>query len=299
MGSVALALAASVIVFLVRRHRAKTPRRSVPAAVRASILLDSAGASHIASRFGLCQGFGFLQHRVLGSAMKLRTISVRGTVRLPGALDIDIADDDWPVVAPAAEAFLRDVELVLRSEAAERGWEIEGELDLRYATLGEATTGRPVVAVARQRHIGSAATNPLVRTSGATQRVEELPPTCRTLDPEGLPPTVDLTDLPPTVHVPTFVMRPRDGSGPSLHLGVDDSDLIVGRCGDVDLVVPHPTVSARHCRLVRGTTGTWEIADLQSRNGTRVNSSWAHGSVPLALGDVIVLGAVHYEVAGL
>lgn len=282
-------LFASLILWGIRRRRAAPRKRHVPPMVRLSCLLSRAGLAHLGRRCGLNQGFGFLQYRVLVAARGLRTMSVRGTVRLPGAMDVDIADDDWPVVAMAPEAFLRDVAIVLRTDATERGWEIEGELDLRFNSLGNVEAGSPVVAVALDRDMASSLTPLAVNEDGSSSALRA----------EGLPRTLDQADLPPTAHSTGLVLLPQEAIMPALHLGSADRDIVVGRTGNVDLTVPDPTVSSRHCRLFRGQDGIWKIVDLRSKNGTRVNAVVAQRAVPLANGDLVVLGAVRYEVAGL
>jgi hypothetical protein len=72
-------------------------------------------------------------------------------------------------------------------------------------------------------------------------------------------------------------------------------DLTIGRSPDCDLVLSDPTVSRRHARLRRLPQG-WEIHDLGSTNGTRVNG-W-HVGVPQQVqpGDVVSFGALSLAV---
>jgi hypothetical protein len=70
----------------------------------------------------------------------------------------------------------------------------------------------------------------------------------------------------------------------------------IGRSPDCDLVLSDPTVSRRHAQLRHRPQG-WEIVDLGSTNGTRLNG-WRLGlAQPLHPGDVVTFGAISLAVA--
>jgi hypothetical protein len=60
-----------------------------------------------------------------------------------------------------------------------------------------------------------------------------------------------------------------------------------------DLVVDHPTVSARHA-IVRKSNGRYTIGDLDSTNGTFVNGRRITQTVPIGPGDEISFGAAKF-----
>jgi len=67
--------------------------------------------------------------------------------------------------------------------------------------------------------------------------------------------------------------------------------LVVGRAAEVDLVLSHPEVSRRHCRiLLEG--GNWFVEDLGSQRGTAVNGNRISGRTSLKSGDQIQIGPV-------
>ena len=68
-------------------------------------------------------------------------------------------------------------------------------------------------------------------------------------------------------------------------------NMVVGRAPDVDLVLNHPEVSRRHCRILREEE-TWFIEDLGSRRGTAVNGNPVSGRTALRPGDQIQVGPV-------
>jgi ABC-type multidrug transport system ATPase subunit/pSer/pThr/pTyr-binding forkhead associated (FHA) protein/ABC-type multidrug transport system permease subunit len=66
---------------------------------------------------------------------------------------------------------------------------------------------------------------------------------------------------------------------------------IIGRAAEADLVLVHPEISRRHCRLVRDGDN-WFIEDLGSQRGTLVNQVKIAGRTELKSGDRITLGPV-------
>ena len=64
---------------------------------------------------------------------------------------------------------------------------------------------------------------------------------------------------------------------------------LVGSGTDCDVVVPHPNVSAKHCRLTRSATG-FVVEDLQSSNGTFVNGVRVVEPMAVSRQDQITLG---------
>lgn len=65
--------------------------------------------------------------------------------------------------------------------------------------------------------------------------------------------------------------------------------VVVGRSREADLVLSDPNVSRRHAELRQRASGDWEIVDLGSTNGIKVNGRRAT-SAPLVEGDRVTLG---------
>src|SRR5262249_22543985 len=65
-------------------------------------------------------------------------------------------------------------------------------------------------------------------------------------------------------------------------------ELIIGRSSDADIQVDRESVSRRHARL-SNVEGAWQIADLQSTNGTYVNDAPARER-SLSDGDYLKIG---------
>jgi len=68
-------------------------------------------------------------------------------------------------------------------------------------------------------------------------------------------------------------------------------NVIVGRAAEVDLILSHPEVSRRHCRILREGE-SWFVEDLGSQRGTSVNGNRISGRTALRPGDQIQVGPV-------
>ena len=67
----------------------------------------------------------------------------------------------------------------------------------------------------------------------------------------------------------------------------------LGRSRECDCVLNDPNVSRKHAELRRGSTGDWQIVDLGSTNGVKVNGRQVDAS-RLGPGDEVVLGTVRF-----
>ncbi|MGH2914906.1 MAG: FhaA domain-containing protein [Solirubrobacteraceae bacterium] len=72
-------------------------------------------------------------------------------------------------------------------------------------------------------------------------------------------------------------------------LVVGPAGATIGRSRDCDIVVDDPNISRAHAEC-RPAGGSWELADLGSTNGTRLNGHRVRGTEPLAPGDEIEVG---------
>ena len=59
---------------------------------------------------------------------------------------------------------------------------------------------------------------------------------------------------------------------------------VLGRSRDADCVFADPNISRQHAELRRGSTGDWQIIDLGSTNGIKVNDRRVDHQ-PLRAGD--------------
>jgi Protein of unknown function (DUF3662)/FHA domain len=68
---------------------------------------------------------------------------------------------------------------------------------------------------------------------------------------------------------------------------------VLGRSREADCVLRDPNVSRRHAELRRGPTGDWQIVDLGSTNGVKVNGRQVESS-RLSPGDEVTLGTTSF-----
>ena len=74
---------------------------------------------------------------------------------------------------------------------------------------------------------------------------------------------------------------------------LDGPTATLGRSRECDCVLNDPNVSRKHAELRRGSTGDWQIVDLGSTNGVKVNGRQVDAS-RLGPGDEVVLGTVRF-----
>ena len=74
---------------------------------------------------------------------------------------------------------------------------------------------------------------------------------------------------------------------------LDGPVAVLGRSKEADCVLHDPNVSRRHAELRRGDTGDWQIVDLGSTNGIKVNGRAVETS-RLSPGDDVVLGTSRF-----
>jgi predicted component of type VI protein secretion system len=74
---------------------------------------------------------------------------------------------------------------------------------------------------------------------------------------------------------------------------LDGPVAVLGRSRECDCVLNDPNVSRRHAELRRGQTGDWQINDLGSTNGVKVNGRQVDMS-RLSPGDEVTLGTTRF-----
>ncbi len=112
----------------------------------------------------------------------------------------------------------------------------------------------------------------------------------------GLRPDGGAAAVLPARERPRLVVQSQNLRGTELE--ISRSPTVVGRMADsADLVIDHRSISKEHARLTRHGDGTWEVLDLASANGIRVNGE-PYSKVALSSGDLIELGHVTVAFVG-
>ena len=85
------------------------------------------------------------------------------------------------------------------------------------------------------------------------------------------------------------------GSWRGRELILDRSPIRIGRSGENDVEIDHPSISRKHCRLhLEGES--WKVMDAESRNGVRVNDE-PYATIALRNGDVLEIGHLKFMFA--
>jgi DNA-binding winged helix-turn-helix (wHTH) protein len=87
-----------------------------------------------------------------------------------------------------------------------------------------------------------------------------------------------------TLELPVLYIAEGPGSGQQRIL--DKNELFIGRGSHCDIVIPDRRVSREHVRIYRDGEAIY-AEDLESRNGTYVNSEKLEGAIQLNEGDVL------------
>jgi pSer/pThr/pTyr-binding forkhead associated (FHA) protein len=74
---------------------------------------------------------------------------------------------------------------------------------------------------------------------------------------------------------------------------LDGPKATIGRSKDTDCVLRDPNVSRRHAELRRAESGDWQIVDLGSTNGIKVNGRRVSSS-RLSPGDEVTVGTTTF-----
>ncbi len=69
------------------------------------------------------------------------------------------------------------------------------------------------------------------------------------------------------------------------------SEMIIGRGEECDIIIDHRSVSTLHAKIVRDAEGSYQIIDLDSKNGVKISGE-EYQSIRLKRGDTVEMGHV-------
>jgi pSer/pThr/pTyr-binding forkhead associated (FHA) protein len=121
------------------------------------------------------------------------------------------------------------------------------------------------------------------------------PPPVPAMDPSGAARPPMLGEGQPALAVPQSPPHPARLVAISQQLGglefkLDKAAMVIGRTDENDVVLNHRSISRHHAKIIY-EGGRYQIIDLESSNGVRVNGE-EYGRVELCRGDIIELGHV-------
>jgi len=70
---------------------------------------------------------------------------------------------------------------------------------------------------------------------------------------------------------------------------------VIGRSKEVDLTIPHPSVSRQHCEIYE-EAGQLYLRDNGSLNGTRLKGDFVETAAPIQPGDEFVIGELQLRI---
>jgi hypothetical protein len=147
--------------------------------------------------------------------------------------------------------------------------------ELHAIVEAQSRAPQPNVAAAARQVIAQGA-----RIAARTQTPTAPTPPPSTIESSGMPGEARLTAIEPADPIPGeyTLLKP---------------EVSLGRGEDNDIVIPHPSVSRSHARLMR-RDGSFVLTDLNSTNGSYVNNHQVQGSVVVNNGSEVRLGDIRF-----
>ncbi|HWG73443.1 MAG TPA: DUF3662 and FHA domain-containing protein [Acidimicrobiales bacterium] len=201
--------------------------------------------------------------RRLAREMDLRRQVAPKGILAPNRFIVSLSPEDRARFAPIEDELVRELMSVAKDHARSEAYSFVGPVEVDLETDDDLSPG-------------------VVLVSGEMMG-DERPAPGRGA-PTGAPPRGAMTGAPPRRGA-TIVLP----DGRRLVLGA--KSLVMGRLPECDLVLADPNVSRRHAELRPAGNGRFEVADLGSTNGTRVNGIPVRGAQLLRDGDEITVGA--------
>lgn len=147
--------------------------------------------------------------------------------------------------------------------------------ELQAIVEAQSRAPQPNIAAAARQVLAQGA-----RLSPRTQTPAPPAPAANVVTNSGAPGEARLTTVEPVAPVPAeyALLKP---------------EVSLGRGEDNDIVIPHPSVSRSHARLVR-SDGSFVLTDLNSTNGSYVNNHQVQGSAVVGNGSEVRLGDIRF-----
>ena len=207
-----------------------------------------------------------------------RLVSV-GSTLVPNDYQVEMHPQDMLAFADFVLPLSRQMEQWLGDEIAERGYQTLGRVRVRI-TGNEAAPRRSINVTARvtEGDGPSAADEDRIQRTEVYRVIRE------------------------STGVQPRVLRVLNGAGQDREFTIRRATTTIGRALDNDLVLESTDVSRHHARI-EYRDGRYQIADLGSTNGTKVNGRPVHGSASLSDGDEIEFGSLQlrfmpYQIGG-
>jgi hypothetical protein len=188
-------------------------------------------------------------------------------VYIPNVYRFLLAPDDMERFSGLDSSMRRELADVVRRTASERGWRLKGPVRIELREDDSVRVGTYELRGKAEAGKEEKPARPAVERESAKTSVMQAPPTT--------PTKARLKIMSGTDDGQEFTVE---------HTGV------IGRLPECEITLKDPSVSRRHARLAC-TDDRWEVEDLGSTNGVRLNGA-SVGRATLTDGDTIELGNV-------
>ena len=211
------------------------------------------------------------------AAPPLLVRTVRNTHRLDSGQEYRIGRDERADI-PLIDARVSWEHAVLRAEGPI--WVLEDRNSRNGTFLGSERVGRLEINGPFVLHFGHPEDGPVLRFELAEPEPVQEPPRLAHQPADG-----DTTFLPGVIRDPTTRVQ------------LQSKVMRIGRRPDNDIVVSDLGVSKQHAELRKSATGTYQIIDLGSHNGTFVNGARVN-QAELSDNDIIAIGHATFRLTG-
>lgn len=206
-----------------------------------------------------------------------KTASV-SRVYVPNEYTVHLSESDREKLEGYERSLEQELSGYLLEHARRRGYDLLTRPEVKFNTDDRLRLGEFGIQ-ARLVKAPSQGSEPSPAEEGRTMVYKAAPPPERPRGPAARPAPV--------------LARAVVESGGTRHV-LDGPRATIGRSDDADCVLRDPNISRIHAELHQGSGGEWEIVDLNSTNGIKVNGR-RQSSARLRDGDQVTVGTTTFR----
>lgn len=218
--------------------------------------------------------------RTLAREMDSHKTAGVSRVYVPNEYTVHLSDADREKIEGYERSLEQELSGYLLEHARRRGYDLMTRPSVKFNTDTRLRLG--------EFGIEARLVKPPVREGAAPRQVDETHTAVyqvASADPAPAP----VPDRDPPPFMPRAKLALEDGirtvSGPRA---------VLGRSSECDCPIPDPNISRRHAELRQRSSGAWEIVDLNSTNGVKVNGRRVTSAV-LEEGDRVTVGTTTFR----
>jgi len=217
--------------------------------------------------------------RKLSKEMDSHQTASVSRVYVPNEYTVHLSTDDREKLEGYERSLGQELSGYLLEHARSRGYDLLTRPEVKFNTDERLRLG--------EFGIQTRLVKPPAREGEKPRQAEEGQTMIYTVPPKQQPARPAPAE--PTDRLPVAVIE-----AAGRRIEVPGSRAVIGRSDVADCVLPDPNISRRHAELRRTPDGGWEIVDLNSTNGTKVNGRRLPAS-RLRDGDQVTLGTTTFR----